>query len=292
MTRFHFLRVVFFLFLISLSVTVDAPAQATRPNPSDITFTVSMSSPWTHLLEVEMKVRQREARPSADVIMPVWTPGSYLIREYERHVQEFAAFDRNGRALDWVKTNKNTWRVNTGRAREFRVTYKVYANELSVRTNELNSDHAFWNNAALLMYPAGSLNQPSILNIIPYGDWKIATGLPSTNEPLGGRHWSFRAANFDVLYDSPVEVGHFKQLDFQVRGVPHRIVIDGEGKYDADRLRNTVQRIVENEVAIFGDIPYHDYTFILHLRTGAGGGLEHSNSTALGFRRTGFAVEG
>jgi predicted metalloprotease with PDZ domain len=158
-----------------------------------------------------------------------------------------------------------------------------------MRTNDLNADHAFWNNAALLMYPDGSLDQPSILNIIPYGDWKIATGLPSTGQPLAGRHWAFRAENFDVLYDSPVEVGNFKQLDFQVRGVPHRIVIDGEGNYDPNILRALVKRIVETEIAIFNDIPYHDYTFFLHLRTNAGGGLEHLNSTALGFGRFDFA---
>jgi predicted metalloprotease with PDZ domain len=102
---------------------------------------------------------------------------------------------------------------------------------------------------------------------------------------------TFRAENFDVLYDSPVEVSNFKQLDFQVRGVPHRIVIDGEGNYDPERLRSDVQRIVEAETAMFGDIPYHDYTFILHLRANTGGGLEHLNSTALGFKRFGFATE-
>ncbi|HKP36241.1 MAG TPA: PDZ domain-containing protein [Pyrinomonadaceae bacterium] len=291
MPRTHFLLALFLLILFSLPVVADPVAPAVQSNAPNVTFTVSMSKPWTHLLEVEMKVRQRQPRPTTDVIMPVWTPGSYLIREYARHVQEFAAFDANNRGLNWIKTNKNTWRVSTRGVREFRVTYKVYANELTVRTNELNSDHAFWNNAALLMYPAGALNQPSILHIIPYGDWKIATGLPSTGEPLSGRQWAFRAANFDTLYDSPVEVGNFKQIDFQVRGVPHRIVIDGEAKYDPDRLRNEVQKIVEKQVAIFDDVPYRDYTFILHLRADARGGLEHSNSTSLGFRHTGFAAE-
>lgn len=248
-----------------------------------------MSKPWTHLLEVEMRV-QIPANPQVsnetNLLMPVWTPGSYLVREFERHVQDFVA-DANGRTLEWTKTNKNTWRVRTNGARRWRVTYRVYANELSVRTNELNSDHAFWNNAALLMYPEGRLESPSTLNIVPFSNWKIATGLPTIADHAN----SFRADNFDVLYDSPVEVSNFKQLDFQVRGVPHRIVIDGEGNYDPERLRNEVRRIVEGEVAMFGGIPYHDYTFILHLRSNTGGGLEHLNSTALGFRRFGFGDE-
>jgi len=78
--------------------------------------------------------------------MPVWTPGSYLIREFERHVQDFTATDMSGRSLAWEKINKDSWRVVSAGAREWRATYRVYANELSVRTSELNSDHAFWNN--------------------------------------------------------------------------------------------------------------------------------------------------
>jgi len=90
-----------------------------------------MSKPWTHLLEVEMRVTvaaNLNVPNETDLVMPVWTPGSYLIREFERHVQDFAA-DANGRALDWTKVNKNTWRVKTNGARRWRVTYRVYANE-------------------------------------------------------------------------------------------------------------------------------------------------------------------
>src|SRR2546425_4764180 len=96
----------------------------------------------------------------------------------------------------------------------------IYANELSVRTNELNSDHAFWNNAALLMYPDRSIDHPATLHINPASGWKIATGLP----PVSGEKNTFRAENFDILYDSPVECSNFKELNFEVRGVPHRIV--------------------------------------------------------------------
>ena len=280
--------VVVRLWLLVLICVSAALAQA--PKPADISFTVSMPKPWTHLFEVEMKARRTDGKPHVDLIMPVWTPGSYMVREYARHVQEFAAFDGNDRPLPWIKTNKHTWRIQTGGARNYRVTYRVYANELTVRTSELNSDHAFWNNTTLLMYPDGELNQPSTLNIIPYGNWKIATGLPSTGEPMAGRHWAFRAENFDILYDSPVEVSDFKEMKFEVRGVPHRIVIDGEGNYNADRLLNSVRRIVEAQIAMFGEIPYRDYTFIVHLRANISGGLEHLNSTAINFRRHRFST--
>ena len=114
-----------------------------------------MPRPWTHLLEVEMQMRvpaNLNVPNETDLIMPVWTPGSYLIREFERNVQDFAATDLRGAKLEWTKINKDTWRVRTSGARQWRVFYRVYANEFSVRTNELNSDHGFWNNAALLMY--------------------------------------------------------------------------------------------------------------------------------------------
>src|SRR5437870_8068769 len=261
-------------------------ALAQHTAPPQITFTVSMTKPWTHLLDVELDLRQHDASSSVDLIMPVWTPGSYLIREFERHVQDFSA-EGNGRPLNWIKLNKNTWRVKTNGTQVWKAIYRVYANELSVRTNELNSDHAFWNNAALLMYPEGFIEAPSTLVVKPTIGWKVATGLP----PVSGRQNTFRAENFDILYDSPVEVSNFKEIDFQVRGVSHRIAIDGEGNYDPERMRQVVQKIVEAETALFDDIPYHDYTFILHLRSNTSGGLEHLNSTALGFRRDRFATE-
>ena len=247
-----------------------------------------MSKPWTHLLEVEMQLSvpaNLQVPNETNLIMPVWTPGSYLIREFERNVQDFSA-DSGGRPLEWTKTNKNTWSVKTNGARQWRATYRVYANEFSVRTNELNSDHAFWNNAALLIYPEGGISKPSTLRVVPANGWKIATGLP----PVDGQPNTFRADNFDLLYDSPFEVSDFKEIKFEVRGVPHRIVIDGEGNYDPERMKRDVQKIVEAEVGMFGAIPYHDYTFILHLRASAGGGIEHLNSTSLGFQRNRFAT--
>jgi predicted metalloprotease with PDZ domain len=247
-----------------------------------------MPKPWTHLLEVEMRVQipaNLNVPDETNLIMPVWTPGSYLIREFERNVQDFSA-DVAGRPLEWTKTNKNTWNVKTNGARQWRVFYRAYANEFSVRTNELNSDHAFWNNAALLMYPEGAIGKPSTLRVVPANGWKIATGLP----PVEGSPNTFRAENFDILYDSPFEVSDFKEIKFELRGVPHRIVIDGEGNYDPERMKRDVQKIVEAEVGLFNAIPYHDYTFILHLRAnGGGGGIEHLNSTSLGFQRNRFA---
>jgi len=248
-----------------------------------------MPRPHTHLFEVDVAIKRAADGPQEELlVMPVWTPGSYLIREFARNVQDFTAGTAANQPLKWEKINKNTWRVATNGAREWHATYRVYANELSVRTSELNSSHAFWNNANLLMYLEGFLNSPSIVHVLAPDVWKVATGLPAV---LGQKN-TFRAENFDVLYDSPFEASNFKTLVFNVKGIPHRIVIDGEGNYDPERMRRDVQKIVETQVEVMGgEIPYRDYTFILHLRANAGGGLEHLNSTALGYPRFGFKIQ-
>ena len=281
---FRFVLLSMLLFIVTGSVA----SARQQGGGTNISFTVLMSKPHTHLIEVEMRIQipaNLNVPNETDLVMPVWTPGSYLVREFERHVQDFRAFTASGQLLNWTKVNKNTWRVTTNGARIWGAKYLVYANELTVRTNELNSDHAFWNNAALLMYPEGSLGHSVTVHVNPAPGWKVATGLPA----VPGEKNTFQAENFDVLYDSPFEVSDFKQIDFMVRGVPHRIVIDGQGNYDPALMKAEVQKIVEAEVALFGDIPYHDYTFILHLRPTGGGGIEHLNSTALGFRRFGFS---
>jgi predicted metalloprotease with PDZ domain len=257
------------------------------PNAPEIAYTVSMPRPHTHMLEVEARLRYANAPASVELRMPVWTPGSYLVREFERNVQDFQPTGEAGSALQWAKTDKDTWRVEPAGSRELRVRYSVYSNELSVRTNEVNDRHAFWNNAATLVYPVGHLGAPSTLRVEPFGDWKVATGLPA----VAGERNTFRAENFDVLYDSPFVVSDFRVVPFEVRGVPHRVVIDGEGNYDPERMRRVVQKVVEAEVEMMGEIPYRDYTFILLLGASGGGGLEHLNSTALTWRRFGFSTD-
>ncbi len=275
------------LFAILFLFGVSAFAQN---GSTDIAFTVSMPRPHTHLFEIEVSVKRGSTvvAPADELlVMPVWTPGSYLVREFERHVQDFEAKDSDGKPLAWEKINKNTWRVTTNRSKNWHATYKVYANELSVRTSELNSSHGYWNNANLLMYLQGHLTSPSTVRVVAPDVWKVATGLPG----VPGQRNTFRAENFDVLYDSPFEVSNFKSILFNVKGIPHRIVIDGEGNYDPERMRRDVQKIVETQIELMGgEIPYRDYTFILHLRPNAGGGLEHANSTSLAYSPFGFTA--
>lgn len=265
------------------SAVRNQPSQpVARQAQPEIAYTVSMSKPATHLLEVEMRLKWTQMPDKAELKMPVWTPGSYLVREYARHVQDFAVREGSGRPLAWRKINKNTWQIDSKGSVELVATYRVYSNELTVRTNELNDEHAFWNNAALLMFPKGQLAAPSTLKVMPFGDWKIATGLPS----VAGQPNTFRAQNFDILYDSPFEVSNFNEITFTVQGKPHRVVMSGEGNYDLNAIASDSAKIFEEGYKIFGELPYDDYTIIVNLR--GGGGLEHLNSTALQWNRFGF----
>lgn len=286
--------VILLIVTFTLTMLQDAQAQKKQPKSKkptvsdarpvlpEISYTVSMSKPWTHLLEVEMRLKWDQMPDQAELKLPVWTPGSYLVREYARHVQDFGVKNAGGGELAWRKINKNTWQVDTKGGKEVVASYRVYSNELTVRTNELNDEHGFWNNAATLMFVKGQLAAPSTVTVNPFSDWKIATGLPKADAPAN----TFRAANFDILYDSPFEVSDFTEVPFVVEGKPHRLIFSGDGNYDGKKTAADVTKIVEEAYKIFGELPYDNYTFIVNLR--GGGGLEHLNSTALQFNRFGF----
>ena len=287
--------IILLILAIIFSMYQETPAQRkqpksaklveVKPSPPEIGYTISMPKPSTHMLEVEMRVKWPQMPEKLELKMPVWTPGSYLVREFARHLQDFATKDANGSDLGWRKINKNTWQIDAKNAREIVATYRVYANELTVRTNELTDEHAFWNNAATLLFVKGQLQARSTVKVAPFGDWKVATGLPADATAPN----TFIAENYDVLYDSPFEVSDFKEVLFDVHGKKHRYVITGEGNYDLQKLAADTAKIVEESYKIFGELPYNDYTFIVNLR--GGGGLEHANSTALQTDRFSFNPE-
>lgn len=280
-----------------------------------IRYAVAMPHPQTHLFEVEVTVSGFE-QASYDFIMPSWTPGSYLIREFARHVQEFQALDAaSQRPLPWSKRNKNTWRVDArptpdapaapaGQA-GILLRYKVYANELTVRTSHLDTSHGYFNGANLFVYLDGQRKHPVELTVaVPYADWKVSTGLPRAPISLSGgngagnghkepdhdqlpRH-HFLAEDYDHLIDCPVECSNHRVLSFEVDGVRHQIALWGHGNEDPERLRSDTQAIVQAARDIFGGLPYDTYLFILHLLERGSGGLEHRNSSSNAVPRWSF----
>jgi predicted metalloprotease with PDZ domain len=239
-------------------------------------YTVSLLRPRTHLLEVTINLSGL-AGASFDLVMPAWTPGSYKIRDYARHVQDFSA----GR-LRWRKEDKGRWRVMTGGAERARVTYRVYAFEMNARGAHFDDDHGYLNGAAVFMYLDGAKERPVTLDLRLPAGWRVATGLRSVTARR------FAAADYDELVDGPIEAGRFELKTWRTRGIEHRLVLHGPINRPLDRVTKDLAKIVEAEARLFGGLPYPDYTFILHTAPGTYGGLEHRNSTSLEFSPTGF----
>ena len=248
-----------------------------------VSYALAMSHPHSHLFEVTVTI-DGWTEPHLELVMPSWTPGSYLIREYARHVRDFAA-ECDGRPTPWTKTAKDAWRVTTPPGGRVRASYKVYAHELTVRTPHLDGTHGFVVGTAVFMFVQGRTGEPVSLEVTVPMRWQVATGL----EPQSGGSniFRFRARDYDELVDAPLECGTHRLLAFEVEGTPHRLAVWGKGNEDDAKLVADVQAIVAAERAFFGAFPYRHYTFIVHLASGRGG-LEHRNSAVLLADRWGF----
>jgi predicted metalloprotease with PDZ domain len=242
-------------------------------------YRLSLPEPDSHLFHVEAALSQPGEGP--ELCFPVWTPGSYLVREFARHVEGLRAEDGEGRPLALTRLDKHRVSVAAGGAGSVVLRYRVYANELTVRTCHLDGSHGYLNGAAVFPYAAGRLDEPCELEVVPPEGWQVSTALP-------GGPVNFTARDYDELADSPVEIGRHRLLRFEAGGRPHELAIWGRGHLDEAALIEDVRRIVEAFARLFGGLPYDRYLFILHLTDRRRGGLEHARSTTLDVARTGF----
>ncbi|MDE5093193.1 MAG: M61 family metallopeptidase [Trichodesmium sp. St11_bin5] len=269
--------------ILTISPTITSPA---------IQYKVSMPHPESHLFEVSLSVRVEELSSSLlqmskklDLKMPVWTPGSYLIREYPKHLQNFCVYSENERPLPWQKLSKNHWQIETLGVSKVIVKYKIFANELTVRTNHLDSTHAYFNGAALFFYiPECEKNKIRLEVISPLPNWQITTSLPKTPNTEN----TFEAEDFDTLVDSPFEIGNHQLYQFEVEVKKHQLAIWGKGNAEPEKLIPDIQKIIAVEAEFFGGLPYEEYLFILHSSSKGFGGLEHKFSCTLNYPRFGF----
>lgn len=251
-----------------------------------IHYSLSMPEPHTHLFEVEMRLEG--AKGKEVVALPVWTPGSYLIREYAKNVQDIQAFSEDGSELTIGKQDKNHWLVQGKRGQDITLKYKVYAFEYSVRTSYLDADHALVNPASVLMYWEKNQNRKHHLHVdLPEAWSNITTALKPFNVP---GNVDFTASNYDELVDSPLELGNQKILEFKVLGKPHVIGIYGYSNYIDSVLIEDFTQIMEAQAEIFDGLPYDRYAYILHVQEGRNG-LEHSHSSVNFIRRWSFNDE-
>ncbi len=257
-------------------------------------YRVDLRDPASHLLDVELRIEEVNRTLPLQVKMPVWTPGSYLVREYARHLQDLQVRDQEGSALRWRKVNKNTWEVQVDPTAVDPATvilrYRLYAYDLTVRTNHMDLSHAYFNGAATFLYVVGRVHEPlSLTLVLPDPSWQIATSLPHIKTQGDRQEVTFTAATYDELVDSPVEAGLQQTVHFQVLNKPHQWTVWGEGNLNLEQTVQDTRRIIEATAHLFGgDLPYPRYLFLLHLSAGGFGGLEHRCSTTLNFSRFEF----
>jgi predicted metalloprotease with PDZ domain len=248
--------------------------------PEAISYLLRFPRPEWHGIEVEASF-PTEGCAGLDLMMAVWTPGSYLLREFARHIEEIAAHgDDADRRLALTKLTKNRWRVSCAGQRRVTVRYRLYARELSVRTNFVDAGFCLINGAATFLTLADDGPRPHEVRLVLPPAWTVAvSALPAAP---GGDAAAFRAADFAHLVDSPIYAGSAPVYRFEVEGRPHLLVNEGEEgpPWDGPRSARDVERVVREQLAFWGALPYERYVFFNLIAEGAGG-LEHGDSSVL-----------
>ena len=268
-----------FAFFMTQPIPADAQVRAVAAAAAvePIRYTLSFPDPETHYVAVEA-VFPTQGRSQVDLTMAVWSPGSYLVREYERHVENVTARGSDGSPLPVEKTRKNVWRVTSATGPSVTLAYRVYSREMGVRSNWVESAFAMLNGAPTFITLA-DLSGPRAHEVritLPAG-WKRAmTGLPEGSSPN-----TYVAPDFDTLVDSPIIVGNPDVHEFMVDGKRHYLVnTPAAPTFDGARAAKDLERLVQEQRNMWGVLPYDKYLF-LNMITEAGGGLEHKNSTLL-----------
>jgi predicted metalloprotease with PDZ domain len=248
-------------------------------------YRVQAKDPHSHLFKVTLTIAQPAARQR--VRLPVWIPGSYLVREFAQHLQHLRAL-QGGEPVPLKQLDKHTWEAQATPRSPLTFTCEIYAFDASVRTAFLDCTRGFFNATSLCLRVLGQDGAPHVLEVsadnLPEG-WQLATGL-KPQQVDGAGFGTYLAGDYDELADCPVELGTFWRGEFTARGVPHRFVVSGAGGwFDGARLLADTQRICEAQIDFWhgtqGKAPFENYLFMLHASGDSYGGLEHRNSTAL-----------
>lgn len=252
-----------------------------------IRYRVVIDQPQTQYARVEIDADTRGKR-SLDFAMPAWRPGRYEILDPAGGVTGVTARTPEGRPLEIERIDKQTWRVPAvGTPQRVILEYRLYANELGLRTRHIDDTHAFLSGSAALMYVDKRRAEPVSLVLDVPADWRIATGL----DAVPGRPRTFAAPSYDVLIDCPIEAGEHAARRFGAADRDFDVVIWGGGGYDIERITRDLRTLVEEQCRFWGDAPFGRYVFLIHAMHGAGGGTEHLNSTIMQVGRDFHAPE-
>lgn len=243
---------------------------------STLHYSICPANPQAHLFKVSLTIT--DPNPAGETVyLPVWTPGSYLVREFARLVYRVAA---SSGQID--KIDKHRWLI-TGATGPLVLEYEVYGFDLSVRGAYLDQFRGFFNGNVVFLAVEGRESEPVLVDILAadgMADWQVATGLPRAGAEVMG-FGRYHAANYEALIDYPVELGQFSHLEFMAEGIPHHLVISGRHNANLPRIAADLAQVCAAQIRLFGDAPFSEYWFLTNVVGDGYGGLEHRNSTAL-----------
>ncbi|MEY3084360.1 MAG: hypothetical protein RL037_540 [Bacteroidota bacterium] len=251
-----------------------------------ITYHLRMLQPQNHYYQIEMDVEDFK-KSSFEIKLPVWAPGSYLVREFSKNINLVRAYDAKGKEIKVEKKKKNEWTIYSKNSSFVRVKYEVYAFELSVRTSFLDLTHGFVSGSGVFMYVDELMSNKGKVNIYPHSTFKKVTtalGLAQFSKSSDGQQ-TYEFQDYDHLVDCPIEIGNQEEFTFDAAGVKHTVALYGEGNYSIKELKVDMAKIVQECTDVFGFNPNKEYVFIIHNVTDGQGGLEHANSTVLSVNR-------
>lgn len=249
-------------------------AQTVPFDPETIGYRIEFQEKW-HQASIEMTFATHGAK-EIRLMMPVWTPGSYMIREYPRQIETVESSDDKG-PLPTTKVDKNHWVVSCEKTDLVKVRYVIYGREMGVRTNWIEPQFAFLTGAATFLVPENRLDRKCVVEVVPNKSWtQIATSLQASSTSP----WIRIASNYDELVDSPIVLGDIDIQSEEISGVMHYLATVPNDAWDTKKAMQDAAKIVRTEQDFWGQVPYKQYWF-LNLLTEAGGGLEHDNSTVL-----------
>lgn len=232
-----------------------------------------------HLVHVTIRFL---ANPNQELWLPTWIPGSYLIREFSKHIESVKAYDEAGRMLDIKKTSKNRWRLFNTDHELMTIEYDVYAYDLSVRGAYVDQTRLYINPACVCLALDGQEQSACEVEVFLPDELKhfqLATGLASKSLVKG--RFTLKADHYDQLIDSPFELADQTRFNFETHGIEHEFVISGSHTTNIDRLKADIEKICAAEINMFGSAPFKNYTFMTMATGNSYGGLEHCNSTSL-----------
>lgn len=263
--------------------------------PTNVQYELQLADPAAHLFQVTLTLFVPD--PQGQMLrMPAWIPGSYMIRDFARHVIDLQAKDEQGSALSVTKSDKSTWLVAPCRG-PLVITYAVYAWDLSVRAAHFDQFHAYFNGTSVFVEAVGQGNEPCTLMLANASHrdatgWTVATSLTAVQVDEAG-FGRYQAESYDDLIDHPVEIGELTRVSFTAGDVPHEIVLSGRHYADMARLSRDLQRICEYQINFFGaPAPMSRYLFLVWVVGDGYGGLEHRSSTSLICSRGDLPVAG